>query len=325
MTMRPRLMTAAFMICAVTSAILLPALAPATPASAESADSIKPADVTEVARGVFVRHGTHALIDRSNAGGIANIGFVIGKDAVAVIDSGGSFLDGARLRAAIRQRSALPIRYVINTHVHPDHIFGNAAFLRDNPVFIGHYNLPRALQARGRHYLDANRLLLSADAFEGTDIVYPSQVVEKEATLKLGGRRLILEARPTAHTDSDLTVLDESTGTLWTGDLLFQKHLPVIDGRLKGWLDVMDKLAALPVTRAVPGHGPVSLPWPEALEPQRLYLTRLAGDLRGMIAEGKTMRQATSLAGQSERDKWLLFDDFNTRNATAGFAELEWE
>ncbi len=286
---------------------------------------IAPAEVEEVAPGVFVRQGVHALVDKNNAGGIANIGFVVGAESIAVIDSGGSFLDGARLRAAIKLRSALPIRYVINTHVHPDHLFGNAAFLRDAPVFIGHRNLARALQARGAHYLEANKALLSPEAFKGTEIIPPSQAVESQSILDLGGRRLVLDAHKTAHTDADLTVLDETTGTLWTGDLLFQRHLPVIDGKLKGWLQVMDKLAALPVERAVPGHGPVSLPWPEALAPQRAYLTKLASDLRGLIGEGKTMRSASTLAGQSERDKWLLFEEFNTRNATTGFAELEWE
>lgn len=301
------------------AALLL--FAPFEAATAE----VAPSEVEEVAPGIFVRHGVHALIDKNNAGGIANIGFVVGKEAVAVVDSGGSFLDGARLRAAIRLRSDLPIRYVINTHVHPDHLFGNAAFLQDAPVFIGHRNLARALQARGAHYLEANKELLSPEAFKGTEIIPPTRSVEAQSVIDLGGRRLILDAHQTAHTDADLTVLDEKTQTLWTGDLLFQRHLPVVDGKLKGWLEVMDKLAALPVERAVPGHGPVSLPWPEALAPQRAYLTKLAEDLRGLIAEGKTMRSASTLAGQSERDKWLLFEEFNTRNATAGFAELEWE
>ena len=88
------------------------------------------ADVTQVAPGVFVRPGTHALMTKANRGAIANTGFIIGDRAVAVIDTGGSFCDGLRLRRAIGARTKAPIKYIINTHVHPDHIFGNGAFLQ---------------------------------------------------------------------------------------------------------------------------------------------------------------------------------------------------
>lgn len=261
----------------------------------------------------------------ANGGGIANTGFIVGTSAVAVIDSGGSHGDGLRLRAAIRSRTPLPIRYVINTHVHPDHIFGNSAFAADKPDFIGHKNLERAMAARGAYYLDVNQALLGDDAFTGTAVIPPTIAVEDSLNLDLGGRRLILTAYPTAHTDADLTVLDEATATLWTGDLLFVEHLPVVDGSLIGWLHDMDMLAQVPAARAVPGHGPVFVPWPDAMAAQRAYFTRLAEDLRTLIAAGESMRLAVEQAAQSERSHWALFDAFNARNATAGFAELEWE
>lgn len=284
-----------------------------------------PAEVSEIAPGVFVRQGALELMTPRNGGGIANIGFIVGDAAIAVIDSGGSHLDGHRLRAAIRARTQLPIRYVINTHVHPDHIFGNSAFDTDAPTFVGHRNLERAMAARGAYYLAANRRLLGNDAFAGTSVVLPTVSVEDSLILDLGGRRLVLTAYPTAHTDADLTVFDETSGILWTGDLLFVGHLPVVDGSLLGWLRVMDILASVPAARAVPGHGPAVVSWPDTLAPQRAYLTILAEDLRALIAAGQSMRLAVEQAAQSQRRHWTLFDEFNPRNAVAGFAELEWE
>lgn len=282
------------------------------------------AALQQVAPGVFVREGAIALMSEQNKGAIANIGFIVGAKAVAVIDSGGSPADGASLRAAIRQVTDLPVRYVINTHVHPDHIFGNSAFLTERPVFVGHRRLPQAMASRGAYYIDANQAVLGAAA-AGLEIIPPTLLVEDRLRLDLGGRHLLLTAHPTAHTDNDLTVLDEQTGLLWTGDLLFVDHLPVVDGSLKGWLGVMDGLASLPAVRAIPGHGPAVVPWPDALAAQRAYLETLATDLRQMIAAGETLREAARKAGLAQREHWRLFDAFNARNATAGFAELEWE
>jgi glyoxylase-like metal-dependent hydrolase (beta-lactamase superfamily II) len=98
----------------------------------------------------------------------------------------------------------------------------------------------------------------------------------------------------------------------------------VLDGSLRGWLSVLPRLAAVPARIVVPGHGP-SAPWPQALDDERRYLTQLADDTRRFIAAGVPVTEAVLSIGQSEREHWALFDDYNPRNATASFSELEWE
>ncbi len=287
-----------------------------------------PLQVDQIAPGVWVHVGQHKDLEDGYDGDVANIGFVVGRDAVAVIDTGGSYAVGKALREAIRRITRLPIRYVINTHVHPDHVFGNAAFVEADPAapprLVGHAMLPQAMRARSATY--ARNLARTFGAQAGQSrLIPPDETVARRLSLDLGGRKLELTAWPRAHTDNDLSVFDVASGTLWTGDLLFVERTPSIDGEVAGWLSASEELARLPAARTVPGHGPVIRDKNRALARQRDYLTVLLRDVRASIRGGGDMAAAMETAAASERARWQLFDAVNPRNVSAVYPALEWE
>jgi quinoprotein relay system zinc metallohydrolase 2 len=281
--------------------------------------------VAEIAPGVFVHQGRYEVQSPENLGDMVNASFIVGNDAVAVIDTLGSAKVGAEFHAAIRAVTDRPIKYVINSHMHPDHVFGNAAFKADIPTFVGHYKLARGLATRADRYLAANKQMMGDAVLEGTEIILPTLSVKEPLSLDLGGRTLLLEAQPTAHTDNDLIVTDSQTDTLFLADLLFSVHVPTFDGSIKGWLTLLESLKDRKAARVVPGHGPHAMELPAALVPEQDYLSTIATGVRTLIGEGKTLEDAVKVVGMSQRDNWKLFDYYHVRNVTAAFAELEWE
>ena len=279
--------------------------------------------INEVAPGVHVREGVDAEATAENSNAIANLAFIVGRDAVAVTDPGGSLTDGRYWRDAIRLVTRLPIRYVIIPHVHPDHLFGAAAFEPDKPVFVGHARLPGALAQRGEFYRERLEQVLGKEP-AGT-VVSPSLLVENTSTLDLGNRVLELTAHPVAHSDCDVSVFDRQTRTLLPSDLLFVRRVPSLDGSLTGWLKTLAELKSLPARRAVPGHGPHSVEWPAGAADLERYLEVLLNETRQAVAKGLDIGAAVQSVGLSERERWALFDEYHGRNVTKAFKELEWE
>jgi quinoprotein relay system zinc metallohydrolase 2 len=300
-------------------------LASAALARLQQAQAAVPLEPIRVSDGVYGFRGVHELMLPANEGAICNIGVIIGRSSIAVVDSGGTLVEARKIIEAVKSLSDLPIKHLINTHMHPDHVFGNATFRDIGATITGHRNLPAALEARGETYLRNFRRNLGPELMDGVEIVPPSQLVKEKAQIDLGSRLLELRAWKTAHTDNDLTVLDTQSRTLFSGDLAFMGHLPTIDGSILGWIRQMDELAAIDAGTALIGHGPVPAAWPDALAPQRRYFNALVNDLRKAIKEGQGMAEAIKTAGRSEAQGWALFDEYNERNASAAFAELEWE
>jgi quinoprotein relay system zinc metallohydrolase 2 len=290
------------------------------PAPARAAESFA---LEEVGPGIFIRRGLHEEATPENNDGIANTGFIVGRDGVLVTDTGGSLADGQWLRAEIAKRTDKPVRQVVLTHGHPDHCFGAAAFATDNPNFIGHHRLRALLDARGEFYRTRLADVLGAD--KAGSVVYPTQEVRDGAEIDLGGRLLRFTAHGSAHTNSDLSMLDTQTGILFPADLLFVTRVPSLDGSLLGWLREVEKLATAGAARAVPGHGPAIVDFAPAMADLTRYLATLRDETRTAVADGVPIEEAIETVAKSERDKWALFDDYNGRNVTQAYKELEWE
>ncbi|WP_237153499.1 quinoprotein relay system zinc metallohydrolase 2 [Oryzibacter oryziterrae] len=284
-----------------------------------------PLTITEIAPGVFAHQGQVEPMTLGNRGNIANIGFIVGDKSVAVVDTGGSVAEAQDLLETIRSTTDKPISHVILTHMHPDHIFGSAAFLRPDVAFVGHARLNAAIEARYSYYLEANRPILGEKLVRELSQAHVTLPVADRLDIDLGGRIISLRAWPLAHTDNDLTVLDQKTGVMFTGDLVFTTHTPSIDGSIRGWLKVLDEMARMPVSKIVPGHGAIGAPWPAAMQAEQRYLNVLVDDIKAALAANKTLAETVETAGRSEAGNWLLFDDYNKRNVTTAFAELEWE
>ena len=305
------------------SALLLGALLHAS-AMAQTAVDAAPLDVREVAPGVYVHTG--ALEDwlPANGGDIANLGFIVGSRCVAVIDTGGTPQLGLRWRAAIERTTRLPICFVIDTHAHPDHVLGNAAFVGPDTRFVASAKFNAAMAAREPYFLRALSRDFGIDLAREA-VVYTTLGVDGTRELDLGDRIVVVQTWPTAHTDNDLTVYDRTSRTLFTSDLLFARHIPVVDGSLRGWLDTMQQLSKIDAALIVPGHGPTQAGGPAAWQPQQAYLEALLQETRAAIKARKTLSQAVESVGVGAASQWQLAERFHRRNVTAAFAELEWE
>lgn len=204
----------------------------------------------EVADGVWMIEGLREVFSRENGGAIVNIALLETSVGAVVIDTGSTLAMGAEIRAFADQRLG-GTALVINTHHHPDHWLGNAAF--DDVPSVAPAQTIATCQQYGSDFA-AGLYAILGSWMSGTKPV-PAQNATQDGPVTIGGRTLHL-TQFSGHTAADLVITDPATGTLIAGDLLFLDRAPSLpDADFSTWLQSLDALAGLHVSGTIPGHG----------------------------------------------------------------------
>ena len=191
------------------------------------------------------------------AGDGGNVGLVIGEDGLLMID-GGYANRALELQKAVADTDAHPVKVLINTHWHGDHVGSNELLGKVGAKIIAHQNCKYWLSQKVKmEIFDTTVEPLKPEGI-------PKQIFTDGGKMTFGKEKIEYKWIPNAHTDNDIYVFFPAANVLQTGDLFFSGMYPVIDYTTGGWIggmaDALDKLLKVgnPQTKIVPGHGPLS-------------------------------------------------------------------
>ncbi|MFA5260758.1 MAG: MBL fold metallo-hydrolase, partial [Candidatus Omnitrophota bacterium] len=214
--------------------------------------------LTQVAGNVFAYVDTQDSSKDKSCG--ANAGIIIGQDGIVVVDTLISSKEARRFIRDIRSVSRKPIKYVINTHYHPDHAFGNCEFSRLGAVIIAQKNDKQAMKNTAEESLkNIGFFGLTPEDMKGTKPAYPVLTYGDKMEIDLGDQKIELIHARHCHTDGDTLVYLPDKKILFTGDILFTNYHPFLgEGNIDEWVRELDNMKAMDVEKIIPGHGPLS-------------------------------------------------------------------
>ncbi len=306
-----------WLLCAATAALAVQA--------GTGSFAAEPMKARQVAEGAWFVQGEAALGSAANRNFISNAGFIVTPAGVVVIDALGSPALAEELVAAVKQVTAQPIRYVIVTHYHADHIYGLQVLKDLGATVIAHRGgLDYLNSDTARQRLIASRQELSPWVDEKTRLVPADRWLDADTVLELGGEKLHIRHVGPAHTPEDLVVYHERSRVLFAGDLVFRGRIPFVgQADSRGWIDALTGLITLRPATIVPGHGPVSGdPLPD-LELTRDYLVFLRQSMGEAAANLEPFEEAYAKADWSRFERLPLFRAANRINAYNTYLLME--
>lgn len=293
---------------------------------AHGAHAARALHAVQVADKVWFVEGDTALGSVDNRNFISNAGFVVTDAGVVVVDALGSPTLAQELIAEIRKVTTQPIRYVIATHYHADHIYGLQAFKAVGASVIAHEEGREYLNSdTAQKRLEATRLELAPWVDANTVLVAADRWLhEPETTLQLGSFTFLLRHVGPAHTPEDLVVFVPQLGALFAGDIFFRGRIPFVgsaDSRL--WIDSLGKLLAYQPKVVLPGHGPVSFTPVADMELTRDYLTYLRQRMGAAAKNMEPFDEAYDKTDWSQFSNLPLFKVANRMNAYNTYLLME--
>lgn len=248
------------------------------------------------------------------------IGVLTGPDGIFMVDTQFAPLS-AKIAAAIKQISNQPVRFIVNTHVHPDHTGGNANFANMGAVLISRNEL-------------RDRLAHPAPAANGTPgtpapaAALPLITYEGQMTFHMDGEDIRIIAIPRAHTDGDSIVYFPQSDVIMCGDYYRSVQYPNIDrangGSLNGMLDGLGRLIGLagPNTKIVPGHGPI-VGRADVIAHRDMVLA-IRDKVSQLVSQGKTQEEVMAAHPTADYDAKVPNSKETTeRFVTQLYAELK--
>ena len=276
-----------------------------------------------LAPGVF-RYDGAALAAAAPGGEAGNVGLVVGSEGALLIDSGASHRQGREVLAALLRVTDRPAQMLLISHGGPEFLFGASA-LQDAGVAVVMQRATAELVARRcAGCLDRAREAEGVAAMAGSRVPVANGLVQGDLKLDLGGREVSVLDLGWASLPGELAVFDPASGTLFGGGVVLSGRIPVLrDGKLADWLGALDRLAALPVRRIVPGFGPVG--GREAVARLRAYLSELDAEVRRRYTAGLSLAAATAAVNLPAYADWAGYPEVHRQNVHHLYLELEGE
>lgn len=258
-----------------------------------------------------------AGIATDNEGFISNAGFVVTDDGVVVFDALGTPSLAAALLERIRKITDKPIKYVVMSHYHADHIYGLQVFKEAGAtIYAPEGSVEYIYSEAAANRLEERQLSLSPWVNDNTEIVAPDVIVDGSQKLSLGGIDFTINYLGKAHSDGDLAMLVVQDRVLFSGDIIFEGRIPFVgNADTKHWLKTLTELETGGLAALIPGHGPASTKPASTISLTRRYLAFLRENIGDAVEELYTFDEAFDEIDWSEFENVPAFDAANRINA----------